>query len=90
MKFNPDRKNDPFRYKGYTAFIRRGSSDYIAVDYIEISLVKRAENRRDDMIIRFAISNRNVLYKCLHNAVKALKKAEVDPPPRYQENDVRE
>lgn len=83
MKFNPGRQNDPFKYKGYDAFIRRyEGNEFMSVDAIEIRLVHRASVRSDDMIIRFIITNRKSLFHCLHRAVRALKNAEINPPPR--------
>lgn len=78
MKFNPDRDNSPFRYKGYEAFIRRYDNEFIDYDVIEIRLVKRHQDRGKTMIIAFAIAHRRHLFRCLHRAVKALQKAELE------------
>jgi hypothetical protein len=78
MKFNPGRDNDPFQYKGYEAWIRRADNEWLTSDAIEIRLVRRHVDRSKTMIIRFLIKDRHSLFKCLHHAIKALKKAELE------------
>ncbi len=78
MKFNPGRDNDSFMYKGYEAFIQRSDSVYLKEDAIEIRLVKKHKEPGKTMIIRFLIRHRRYLFRCLHQAIKALKKAELE------------
>jgi hypothetical protein len=73
MKFNPDRDDTPFQYKGYEVRLRRPE----AVEGIEIRLIKRADNPRNSMLIAFVIPNRRNLFPLLRKAIAALKRAEV-------------
>ena len=80
MKFNPDRVNTPFYYKGYECNIRRHDGP---VDAIEIRLVYR-DQIHEMMVISFAITTRKALFVVLRKAIEALDNEEkrLKPLPR--------